>query len=291
MFGLCQRLITPASLKEWLAEVARIEYEHRVSSRFLPWGNLVREAELQPMDSTTVAIIDELGCIFWDPKTLITTLVFNLLTEGEARTVIPYQRVRQLHRLVTEIKTFVAKAKKKFAEYLGRLTPTPNQRETHCLWQMFDLAMATLQKEIAEQGSLDDRLCRWFYLVHVESTHKIFFDSFAESDLINQEETSPAEELLELIEAKSPSKEIIKRLKKLNWPKIIDGAYADTLIQYLDADLVLGFVPLTPEMVSRICDFWKSRLGQMAWPPPKRLKLAQKLLPRPFKTFWKHLPP
>lgn len=286
---VCERWQSLRDFKEWLAKIASFEFEERVSQKFLPWGSLAREADLQPLGKEAIADVAE-GMIIWDADSLIITLVFNLLGWGEARTVVPYQQVAKLPRLVRKIKVFLTQAKEKFAAYLASLPLAPNQQETACLWQMFDSAMQTLQKEIFEQGLLGAGLCRWFYLIHIEATSKVFFDSFAKNDMAVEEEKHPAEELLRLIELDEPTDKIVRRLKRINWSKMIDEGFADTLLQHLGADTILRHVPLTPEVISRICAFWKTKLGQQAWKPRQRRCLAQAVLPLSFTKFWRHLP-
>lgn len=181
-------------------------------------------------------------------------------------------------------------ARRKFLSFLNGQARRPNKEERQCLNRMFEAAMDNLLRPRLD-GTLPPKgeLLAWAERIHLEVDIQYLWRHISGQKEFRPvgHQKSTAEKILIAIEEGKSRSSLSKLLAKLDWQKALNDNFADALIQKLDPEWILTKMPLMPELISRLCAHWETRIGKENWKEEHRVALVEKILQEATADFWK----
>lgn len=178
---------------------------------------------------------------------------------------------------------------KKFFSFLNGQAKRPDKEERQCLNRMFEEAMDNLLEKRLD-GTLPPKreLLAWAERIHLEVDGQDLWQNISSRKEFKPvgPQKSTAEKVLDAIEEGKSRSSLSKLLSKLDWQKALNENFADALIQKLEPDWILAKMPLMPELVSRLCIHWETRIGRENWKAEHRVALVEKVLKEATADFW-----
>ncbi|MBI5798322.1 MAG: hypothetical protein HZB10_00110 [Candidatus Yonathbacteria bacterium] len=291
---------TARDLTVWLDRVADVDKEFQVSQKFLPWPQLIEEANLR-----STAALPTVGLknfymhprndaqMKWSPNTLLASMTVTLVCGGTHRrvgTIVSKDAWALYKRSMKNPDYIRQRSRLRFEDYLDYVrshNPDLDADARVKLMKMWERAMDALFLVPPTGSRRHFNLLSWSERLHMENVSGNTLEKIVLTGQARQRKSARVKSV-DKIRALGPEPlhiRLVAIVRNIKWTRVSDEEFVE-LLSLVPPAIFTRYTPVISSLVTLLVKHWDDSDPAIKWVTEDKRNFIQRILDESYPSFW-----